>query len=220
MPAIWNSKSKSDTARRPRTIMQAPSWRAKSISRPWNDTPPMTVPLRSAISRVSAWTSSTRSSSENSGPLPVLMETPMPSLSISRAARPMMSTWPLVTGSNVPGYRPMRCLLAGSGPGLSIVVLRIPIGDLALRIAGRVIQYDHVRCDNAELFGVVLGRRFFQHGEHAGNPLIGVHPQQQDAHRLPARHAHLIAGHPDQPSGIGHQHDIVALANRERGRHG
>src|SRR5204862_7091440 len=34
MPASWNSYSKSDTARRPRSTTRAPCWRPKSISRP------------------------------------------------------------------------------------------------------------------------------------------------------------------------------------------
>jgi len=52
--------------------------------------------------------SSTRSSSVSSGPLPVLIATPITSLSNNRAARVITSRWPLVIGSNVPGYRPMR----------------------------------------------------------------------------------------------------------------
>ena len=32
---------------------------------------------------------------------------------IARAARAITSRWPLVTGSNVPGYRPTRSFFAG-----------------------------------------------------------------------------------------------------------
>ena len=59
-------------------------------------------------------TSSTRSASGNSGALPAFIATPTTSRSSRRAARPMTSRWPLVTGSNVPGYRPDA--LAGPGP--------------------------------------------------------------------------------------------------------
>jgi hypothetical protein len=34
MPAIWNSYSKSETARRPRTMTRALFWRTKSFNRP------------------------------------------------------------------------------------------------------------------------------------------------------------------------------------------
>ena len=46
---------------------------------------------------------SIRSSSENSGPLPMLVAGPITSLSTSRSERRTTSMCPLVMGSNVPG---------------------------------------------------------------------------------------------------------------------
>ena len=69
MSAIWNSYSKSDTARRPRTITAAPTCFANSASSPSNDC--TSTRLSGTAVRIIA----TRSSSENSGCLATLIAT-------------------------------------------------------------------------------------------------------------------------------------------------
>ncbi|MNN50207.1 hypothetical protein D3C81_1647810 [compost metagenome] len=67
----------------------------------------------SALKRAtSVFSIATRSAVENSGPLSSFCATPMTSRSTSLIARPMMSMWPFVTGSKVPGYSPMRMAFA------------------------------------------------------------------------------------------------------------
>src|SRR5262245_14187873 len=103
MPVIWNSYSKSVTARRPRMITLAFICSAKCMSRLSKVTTSMLVEKPFLASASSPFSSSARSSTEKIGPFPALTETAMISLSTSLTARRMMSTCPLVTGSNVPG---------------------------------------------------------------------------------------------------------------------
>ena len=84
-------------------ITLAPLARAKSTSRPLKLVTSMIVPVRAAMGPISARTNSIRSSIGKIGPLPTFAATPTTSRSMMRAARLMMSMWPLVTGSNVPG---------------------------------------------------------------------------------------------------------------------
>ncbi len=98
MLAIWNSYSKSDTARSPRSSTPAPMLRTKSASRP---SKPRTSTFENCDSASRA--SDTRNSSGSAGPLAGLSATPTTSRSNSGAARPTRSTCPLVTGSKVPG---------------------------------------------------------------------------------------------------------------------
>ena len=101
---IWNSYSKSATARRPRTMMPASSSSAKCINRVENGRTSTFEPSWATSAR----TISTLWSVVNIGPFSSLRATPMISRSTSFTARPMMSICPLVTGSKVPGYRPIR----------------------------------------------------------------------------------------------------------------
>src|SRR5690606_36972338 len=98
MLAIWNSYSKSDTARRPRSSTPAPTSRMKcasSVSNPQTST----FGCPESASRASL----TRSSSGSVGPLAWLAATPTITFSNSGAARSTRSMWPLVIGSKVPG---------------------------------------------------------------------------------------------------------------------
>ena len=87
MAVIWNSYSKSATARRPRTMTLASSSSAKCINRLEKGLTTMSALKRAT----SAWTISTRSAVENSGPLSSFWATPTTSRSTSFTARPMMS---------------------------------------------------------------------------------------------------------------------------------
>ncbi len=84
--AIWNSYSKSLTARRPRTITVAPTERAKFTSKPSNDRTSM------ALSRTVFSISATRSSSVNSGCFETLTATATTSLSTNANERWMRSS--------------------------------------------------------------------------------------------------------------------------------
>ncbi len=83
----------------PRTIIDAPSRSAKFI----RSESKVTIRKSPAKSAVSRFTISSRSSRLNIGDLEGLVVTPMTSRSTRRAARRMMSRWPKVMGSNVPG---------------------------------------------------------------------------------------------------------------------
>ena len=69
MPTIWNSYSKSETARRPRMITLAPTSIAQWISRFSNGCATISMPLARAIGAHSASTIATRSSRSNIGAL-------------------------------------------------------------------------------------------------------------------------------------------------------
>src|SRR5258706_8967791 len=99
MPASWNSYSKSDTARSPRSTTRAPCWRTNSISRPLKPTT-CTLLMPASTSRAI----STRSASGKKVRFAGLSATPMMSESNSVLARRTRSSWPRVSGSNVPGY--------------------------------------------------------------------------------------------------------------------
>ena len=184
--------------------MLAPTLRAKSTSSVSNGSTSITMPFCVAIAAISACTSSTRSSSVNSGPLPVLMATPTTSLSSSRAARAITSRWPLVTGSKVPGYSPTRVFFSGSAKPIRSVCPCSAILTFVLRGGVR----------SAIFFGFVL-----DHREDAGHVFAGDDAEQRHAHRLPPGDAHLVGRHPDQPSGVGHQHHVIAGTHREGRNH-
>ena len=99
MSAIWNSYSKSDTARMPRTMQSAASRFTRSTSRPSNDV----MRMRSRP-RVASSISSSRSFTVNSGSLDGLATTATMSSSKMRRLRSMRSRCPLCIGSNIPGY--------------------------------------------------------------------------------------------------------------------
>src|SRR5207237_7193929 len=99
MPASWNSYSKSDTARRPRSTTRAPCLRTNSVSRPLK--PSTCTFFRSpSTSRAMAM----RSSSVKYGFFALLSAMARMMESNSGAARRTRSSWPRVSGSNVPGY--------------------------------------------------------------------------------------------------------------------
>src|SRR2546423_2728846 len=96
--AIWNSYSKSDTARRPRMSALARRRRAYSTSSPSKVSTSM-FGYSLKTSRMMA----TRSSAENSGFFSAFTSTATMIRSKRCALRRMMSTWPFVSGSNEPG---------------------------------------------------------------------------------------------------------------------
>ena len=53
------------------------------------------------------------------------------------------------------------------------------------------------------------------HGEDAGDALAGIESEQRHAHGGAAGDAHLVGRQADQAAGVGHQHDVIALAYRE-----
>src|SRR5690606_28154758 len=75
----------------------------KSTSRPWNF---CTLTLGNSL--VTVWRMSMRSSTVNRLLFSMLMSTATTTSSYSRAARAMMSRWPLVMGSNDPGQTTRR----------------------------------------------------------------------------------------------------------------
>src|SRR6266850_735739 len=110
--AIWNSYSKSDTARRPRIRALARRRRAYSTSRPSKVSTSM-FGYSLKTSRMMA----TRSSAENSGFFSAFTSTATMIRSKRWALRRMMSTWPFVSGSNDPGKIASRPW--GGTPGIS-----------------------------------------------------------------------------------------------------
>ena len=98
IPAIWNSYSKSDTARSPRRITRASCACTKSIS---SDEKRTTSTFGRSASTSCAI--STRSAAVKNGRLVSLSATPTTTRSNSRAARRTRSSWPRVNGSKVPG---------------------------------------------------------------------------------------------------------------------
>src|SRR6266849_7596046 len=99
MPAIWNSYSKSDTARRPRRTTCAFCSRTKSISRPLK---PSTFTWLKGLSTSRA--RRTRSSTVKNGFFVWLAAMPTTISSNKAAARLTRSWCPSVIGSNIPGY--------------------------------------------------------------------------------------------------------------------
>src|SRR5205809_1776548 len=109
MSAIWNSYSKSDTARNPRTITAALTFLANSASSPSNDR------TSTRLSGTVASMSCTRSSSEKSGCLATFTATATISRSTNSSERRMRSSCPLVIGSKEPGYTAMRVIVVRTG---------------------------------------------------------------------------------------------------------
>src|SRR5436190_5082643 len=99
MPASWNSYSKSDTARSPRSTTRAFCSRTKSMSRPLK---PSTCRFFTSPSASRAM--AMRSSSVKNGRFALLSAMARTSVSKSVLARRTSSSWPRVSGSNVPGY--------------------------------------------------------------------------------------------------------------------
>src|ERR1044071_9202330 len=95
--AIWNSYSKSDTARSPRTITEAPTDFPNSASSPSNDR------TSTRLSGTACLMSATRSSSEKSGCLAALTATATISGSTKCSDRCTRSSFPCVSGSKDPG---------------------------------------------------------------------------------------------------------------------
>ncbi len=101
MSAIWNSYSKSETARRPRTTQSAPSRSTRSIRRPSNEVMRIRlIPMPVVHSSIS----SRRSLAVKSGSFEGLATTATISSSKMRRLRSMRSRCPLCMGSNIPGY--------------------------------------------------------------------------------------------------------------------
>src|SRR5690606_12039512 len=98
MLAIWNSYSKSDTARSQLSRNPAPTSPTKCAT---SESKPRTSTFGCPASASRA--SFTRSSSDSVGPLAWLAATPTITFSNSGAARSTRSMWPLVIGSKVPG---------------------------------------------------------------------------------------------------------------------
>src|SRR5262249_30053036 len=106
MSAIWNSNSKSLTARRPRMMTWAPMRRAQSTSRTVNwiaDAPGRPSLAHSIIS--------IRSSGVNRLDLTGFCATAITTRSNRAVARRARSRWPLVNGSKLPGNKATRGFL-------------------------------------------------------------------------------------------------------------
>ena len=102
--ACCSSYSKSVMARSPFTTPPAPTSLQKLTSRPENGR--TSTPSARPSSASAASSMSTRSSSENVGPVPFFpteAATPTVTCGNSRRARPITSRCPNVTGSKVPG---------------------------------------------------------------------------------------------------------------------
>src|SRR5205823_9872190 len=99
MPASWNSYSKSDTARRPRSTTRAPCLRTNSVSSPVK---PVTCTFFTSPSTSRAM--AMRSSSEKNGRFALLSAIARMTPAKSVLALRTRSSWPRVSGSNVPGY--------------------------------------------------------------------------------------------------------------------
>src|SRR6266545_6702820 len=99
MSAIWNSYSKSETARNPRTMQWACSRSTRSMVRPSND-----VMRMRSMPAVHSSISSRRSLTVKSGAFEGLATTATMSSSKTRRLRSMRSRCPLCMGSNIPGY--------------------------------------------------------------------------------------------------------------------
>src|SRR5262245_10201741 len=100
MRAIWNSYSKSDTARIPRTMQSARSRATRSMRRPSKARMVGGLALTGRASSIMA----SRSFTVNSGALLGLATTATISSSKMRRLRSITSMCPLWTGSNMPGY--------------------------------------------------------------------------------------------------------------------
>ena len=98
MSAIWNSYSKSLTARRPRTTTDAPTFLANSASRPSNDSN-VTRGSSATVARSIA----IRSATGKSGCFDGFTATATITWSASARLRRIRSSWPFVGGSNEPG---------------------------------------------------------------------------------------------------------------------
>ncbi len=106
--AIWNSYSKSLTARNPRTMMEAPTRLANSASRPSNDW------METRASPPTASRSMPRrSSTVKSGCLAPLVAIATITWSASARLRRTRSSWPFVGGSNEPGYSAILVMVRG-----------------------------------------------------------------------------------------------------------
>ena len=103
IPTIWNSYSKSETARRPRMMTLAFTSSAQWIRRLSKGCATISTPVAAAIGAHSASIIATRSSRVKSGPLSRLTAMPITRRSTRLQARRMMSMCPSVTGSKVPG---------------------------------------------------------------------------------------------------------------------
>jgi len=98
MLASWNSYSKSETARRPRSTVWIPRERAYSTISPSNESTSTrwSFPTASRMKPL-------RSATLKSGLFPGLLATATTSRSKRFRPRWMMATWPLVSGSKLPG---------------------------------------------------------------------------------------------------------------------
>src|SRR5882724_1066876 len=122
MPASWNSYSKSETARSPRSTTRARCSRTKSMSRPLK---PSTCTFFTSASTSLAI--AMRSSTVKNGRFAVLSAMASTSWSNSVLARRTRSSWPRVSGSNVPGY--------------TALIIASPLEELVAHLAGaRALQ--------------------------------------------------------------------------------
>src|SRR5438105_470381 len=117
MPASWNSYSKSDTARRPRSTTRAPCLRTNSVSTPVK---PVTCTFFTSPSTSRAM--AMRSSSEKNGRFALLSGIARMTPAKSVLARRTRSSWPRVSGSNVPGY--------------TALIIASPLEELVVHLAG------------------------------------------------------------------------------------
>src|SRR6185503_19249743 len=144
MPASWNSYSKSDTARSPRSTTRARCLRTNSVRSPENPTT-STFFMSPSTSRAIAM----RSSSVKNGCFALLSAIASTTLSKSVAARRTRSSWPRVSGSNVPGY--------------TALIIASPLEELVAHLAGaRALRFlpPRARVEGLARFDVHAHSRF------------------------------------------------------------
>src|SRR5262249_12277011 len=154
-------------------------------------------------SSMSSLMMSIRSCSENNGPLPMLMKGPITSRSTRRNERRTISVWPLVTGSNVPGYTPTR--------SVAIAPPRWPDP------AGQ--SYRHGRpfstCCRGRGPAVPVAAIVLADAHRRDHALALADIDDAHAAGGATGDANSVHRTADQRAAIGHQHDLVAVAHRE-----
>src|SRR5215470_6019050 len=166
MSAIWNSYSKSETARSPRTTQSAPSRSTRSIRSPSNEVMrirPMPMPL------VHSSMSSRRSFAVNRGSFDGLATTATMSSSKMRRLRSMRSRCPLCIGSNMPGYTARLPTLAPVALSRKSPKTLLSLRAVAKESQGRLPE--PARLPARERAGRFLGRRLgpvLDHDDGAG----------------------------------------------------
>ncbi len=141
--SCWPSGSRTrspETARSPRMTSDAPTRAQNGSATPRTAPPGCARGPPAEKSAMSSLMMSMRSWSENSGPRPRRCAGPITSLSTSRSERRTTSMCPLVTGSNVPGYTPMRLYRHAPPPFLVRSLRRRSLSDTEPSLIHRLFE--------------------------------------------------------------------------------